>query len=190
MSDKSQMPHLVCSDSQEITVDGHLTIGRLPECSVQLKSSNVSRRHALLKVVNQQVVLSDLNSSNGTWLNDQKIISPTELHDGDRLRISKTVFVFKGAVRSVQTKPPPAQPHPAPKERPKTAIWQTDVSMTLVRSDNGAEFGLNHSIGIGRDETNDLVLKGDDSASNSHAKIELVERQLVISDLNSRLCRV
>jgi putative serine protease PepD len=111
MNNLSQRPRLVRSDGQEIAVNGQLTIGRLPECSVQLvEDIGVSRRHALLKVVNQRVILSDLNSSNGTWLNDQKIIAPTELHDGDRLRISKTEFVFKAAVVSVQTEPPPVQP--------------------------------------------------------------------------------
>jgi putative serine protease PepD len=212
MSDSSQLPRLICSDGKEILVTGQLIFGRSPECSVHLDDNSVSRQHTKLELVEQRVMLSDLGSRNGTWLNDQKITTPMELHNGDRLRISKTIYIFKAAAVPVQTVVPPIQ-NPAPvltvklqaqapaapvqaveppaevpasERTPKTVYWQTGVPMTLVRSDNGAEFGLNRSINIGRDESNDLALKDDTSASSSHARIELVGEQVVIADLKSR----
>jgi len=96
MDESSQTPRLVCADGHEIMVIGQLTIGRSPECQVQLEDSGVSRRHAMIEVVNQRVMLSDLGSSNGTSLNDQQITAPAELRDGDRLHISKNIIRTQG----------------------------------------------------------------------------------------------
>jgi len=66
-----------------------------------------------------------------------------------------------------------------------TVVWQTAEPLTLVRGD-GAEFGLNRSMIVGRGEDNDLVLTGDTSASQRHSKIDLVAGQAIITDLSSR----
>ena len=183
MSESSNLPRLVRSDGQEIALIGQLTIGRSSECSLHIEDDRASRQHARVEVVGQRVMLSDLDSRNGTWLNDQKITAPAELHDDDRIRIGRTIFTFKAAIA-----PPPdesVQPPVIPGESGKTMSWLTAEPMTLVRGNDGAEFGLNRSMRIGRDETNELVLKADTSASQFHARIELLEGKVTISDLNS-----
>ena len=64
-----------------------LLVGRAPECDVQLVEEGVSRRHAELTRAGDQWLLNDLHSTNGTWLNDQRVQGATALRDGDRIRI-------------------------------------------------------------------------------------------------------
>lgn len=53
----------------------------------------VSRRHAKLKVNDGEITLIDLNSSNGTFLNGQRLVpnQPRVLHNGDEVRVGKLV---------------------------------------------------------------------------------------------------
>jgi pSer/pThr/pTyr-binding forkhead associated (FHA) protein len=70
-----------------------LTIGRLVENSVQLDDSSVSSRHAELIEQNGEVVLRDLGSTNGTFLNGAQVTGEQPLKAGDE--------IFFGGVRSV-----------------------------------------------------------------------------------------
>lgn len=56
--------------------------------------AGVSRRHALLRRQNETIVLVDLNSANGTFLNGQRIVSnePRILRDGDEVRLGRLVL--------------------------------------------------------------------------------------------------
>jgi pSer/pThr/pTyr-binding forkhead associated (FHA) protein len=182
MSELSQAPRLMSSDGREIIITGVLTFGRSPECTVQLQDALVSRQHAGLELADQKVILTDLGSRNGTWVNKDRVTAPVELHNGDRIRIGKTVYIFKAAQG---TSVPQTAADGAPVGTAQTLYWQTGIPMTLVRSDTGAEFGLNRSISLGRDESNDLALKDDTSASGAHARIELVGGQAVVMDQKS-----
>lgn len=69
--------------------------GRHPECSFILKDRGVSGNHCKVELINQRdFVISDLNSSNGTYINSQKITSQT-LKPGDILTLGKTKLVFQ-----------------------------------------------------------------------------------------------
>ena len=70
-------------------------IGRTSD-QVQLTDDSASRRHAELKPENGSWILSDLHSSNGTYLNGQRIVTPTELKHGDQIRVGSTLLVFGG----------------------------------------------------------------------------------------------
>ncbi len=56
--------------------------------------AGVSRRHALLRRQNETIVLVDLNSANGTFLNGQRIVAnePRILRDGDEIRLGRLVL--------------------------------------------------------------------------------------------------
>jgi two-component system cell cycle response regulator len=71
-----------------------LTLGRSPECDVCLESPGVSRRHAELREEGKDVVLHDLDSSNGTHLNEVRITQPQVLKDGDLVRLGASVLKF------------------------------------------------------------------------------------------------
>lgn len=66
---------------------GSLLIGRLPECDVYLQDSLVSRMHARLSVQDGAIVLEDLHSSNGVYVNGLRIAHNVKLREGDRILI-------------------------------------------------------------------------------------------------------
>ncbi|MFM8633237.1 MAG: ATP-binding protein [Planctomycetia bacterium] len=74
-------------------VDGAISIGRESGKLLQLQDHEVSRRHAEIRRVGEAFVISDLKSSNGTYVNDRRI-ERAELAGGDRLQIGRTVMVY------------------------------------------------------------------------------------------------
>lgn len=88
-------PSLVLPDGRRVNMGATpLTIGRLPECSVVLDDPNASRRHAEMLHRNGQVVLVDLNSTNGTLVNGAAV-KETPLVDGDEVTVGATVLRFE-----------------------------------------------------------------------------------------------
>jgi len=76
--------------------EGDNTIGRTPECDVQIASERVSRRHARIVVDRGRATIEDLGSKNGTFVGGLPIDSPTELVDGDRITIGPAVLQYSG----------------------------------------------------------------------------------------------
>jgi pSer/pThr/pTyr-binding forkhead associated (FHA) protein len=74
-----------------ITKDEFL-IGRGSDCDLRLGSSEVSRHHCMLRLRGEKLTLTDLGSSNGTYINGLRVRSQAPLHHGDELRISSFVF--------------------------------------------------------------------------------------------------
>ncbi len=71
-----------------------VTIGRLPECDVVLADAGASRRHATIRAESGGHLLTDLGSTNGTFVNDEAI-GERWLEDGDRITIGSTVIEFR-----------------------------------------------------------------------------------------------
>jgi RND superfamily putative drug exporter len=67
-------------------------IGRDREAELWLYGADISRRHARIDYAREfnSFIITDLQSSNGIYLNGKRIDSPTILHDGDRLDIGST----------------------------------------------------------------------------------------------------
>jgi putative ABC transport system ATP-binding protein len=68
-------------------------IGRASECEVQLSSTGVSRKHALITREDNTYFIEDLGSTNGIFVNSQKV-QRTELKDGDRIVIHHFLLDF------------------------------------------------------------------------------------------------
>jgi pSer/pThr/pTyr-binding forkhead associated (FHA) protein len=71
-----------------------IRIGRAVENDIVIVSKRVSREHALVRREGRQVLLEDLNSANGTYLNDERVLGPAELQDGDKIAIGDVVFTY------------------------------------------------------------------------------------------------
>ena len=74
--------------------DGAL-LGRGDEADIVLEDSFASSRHARLAPHGDVIVLEDLGSTNGTYLNDEPLRGPQPLHPGDRIRIGDSDFTFE-----------------------------------------------------------------------------------------------
>jgi hypothetical protein len=70
-------------------------LGRGDQADIVLEDSFASSRHARLVPRGDVIVLEDLGSTNGTYLNDEPLRGPQPLHPGDRVRIGDTSFTFE-----------------------------------------------------------------------------------------------
>lgn len=68
-------------------------VGRSANCDLRLPERDqiFSRNHYRIEMHPPQCRIIDLQSRNGTYVNDVKIAKPTELHDGDSIRVGKTI---------------------------------------------------------------------------------------------------
>lgn len=69
------------------------TLGR-GDVEIQLEDPFASTRHARISREGPVVVIEDLGSTNGTYLNEQPLSGPQPLHDGDRIRIGDSEFSY------------------------------------------------------------------------------------------------
>ena len=69
-------------------------IGRSDECQIVLDSRDVSRQHAQIIHLRRQYVLEDLQSRNGTQVNDTRVSGPLLLSDCDKIEICARSFAF------------------------------------------------------------------------------------------------
>lgn len=71
-------------------------IGRNSDCDVPLDVAAVSRRHAAIVREQDNFFIEDLESRNGTFLNDERVVNRAPLRDGDSLLICGQTFRFHG----------------------------------------------------------------------------------------------
>ncbi len=69
-------------------------IGRGGGSDVVITDSYASMQHARIYLKGEQYWLEDMKSTNGTFLNEVRVIKPTVLTDGDRVRIGGVIFQF------------------------------------------------------------------------------------------------
>jgi hypothetical protein len=70
-------------------------LGRAEDADIRLSDEFSSSRHARLVPHGDALVLEDLGSTNGTYLNGEPVSGPQPLHDGDRIRIGDSEFTFE-----------------------------------------------------------------------------------------------
>jgi pSer/pThr/pTyr-binding forkhead associated (FHA) protein len=76
-------------------VGDELLIGRADKCRIVLDDAYVSQMHARIFARDDAVMVEDLGSTNGTYVNRSRISAPTELHRGDQVKIGKTVLEMR-----------------------------------------------------------------------------------------------
>ncbi len=85
-TDPTGREHLLSGES--------IVIGRALECDIVITSKRVSREHARVRREGWRTVLEDLGSTNGVFLNDELVLAPADLRDGDRVQIGDVVLIF------------------------------------------------------------------------------------------------
>jgi pSer/pThr/pTyr-binding forkhead associated (FHA) protein len=120
---------------REIKAAPPITIGRHRENTVALSVINASRRHATLTLEGGQIILTDQNSGNGTFLNGQRVqrapVGPNDAVEigGVRLAVTLAAAPAIGAAPAARPTPPAARPAPPARVLPPPA------EATLVFSD-------------------------------------------------------
>jgi predicted component of type VI protein secretion system len=99
--------------------DGVTTAGRQEDCQLRIRSSQVSRKHCQLFEKHGMLLVKDLGSSNGTFVNGKKIEGQRVMEPGDELGIGPIVFRIE---RIGQAAPAKAAVAPGGKKPSDTAI--------------------------------------------------------------------
>jgi pSer/pThr/pTyr-binding forkhead associated (FHA) protein len=76
-------------------LDGEIVLGRGDRAEIRLEDPFASARHARIYEQGNILVVEDLGSTNGTYLNEELLETPRPLHPGDRLRIGDSEFAFE-----------------------------------------------------------------------------------------------
>lgn len=77
-----------------MTIGDELSIGRAAACTLTLDDTYVSQLHASIVWRDRQYLATDTGSTNGTFVNRERITSPVVLRTGDRVQIGSTVLEF------------------------------------------------------------------------------------------------
>ena len=88
-------PYLRDSSKQEHFLEQTITrIGRAVENEIVIVSKRASREHAHIRRDGRRTFLDDLGSTNGTFLNAERVLGSMQLRDGDQISIGEVTFTF------------------------------------------------------------------------------------------------
>jgi pSer/pThr/pTyr-binding forkhead associated (FHA) protein len=76
----------------QLPLEGGVLIGRSSDCQLLLEDDYVSTRHARITLAGASYQVEDLGSTNGTFINNQRLTQPTPFGPGDTLRIGRTLM--------------------------------------------------------------------------------------------------
>lgn len=96
-------------NGQQWIIEGTLVIGRDAECDIVIPDRQVSRQHARITKSINGVILEDLGSKNGTFLNNQALSEPVKLIEADEIAIALTqtfLFLSSDATMPLSDLPP------------------------------------------------------------------------------------
>ena len=122
--------------AQSVIVDRDMLVGRHQDADVVLQAADVSRRHAGLSLKDNALWVQDLNSSNGTFVNDVRIAVETEVKNGDSLSFASVQYTAQVAVVEV------VQPIVAEEviiEPEKEAVPEVVVEPEIIKSEKVIE---------------------------------------------------
>jgi pSer/pThr/pTyr-binding forkhead associated (FHA) protein len=81
--------------ARTVKLGASMTVGRAPECELRLDDTYASQQHARLFAKNNAWFVEDLGSTNGTFVNDQKLAAPAMLQPGDKVRVGQTFLELR-----------------------------------------------------------------------------------------------
>lgn len=166
------------ADSVPLVAPGQ-TIGRTPVNDIVIDEDGVNGFHADLKVEGDRVILSDVNTEAGTWLNGERLSGPVDLKAGD-------VISIQGAELEVVEAPDGEESKTLVLSG--TALLEMGAGGWALVADSGPEKGqiipVKDKIVIGRALECDLSIL-EPGLSRRHAELALVGDELVLTDLES-----
>ena len=70
-------------------------LGRGTDCDLRLNDNEVSRHHCMFRLQNEDILIMDLGSSNGTFVNELRVRSQTSVKEGDQVKVGPFRFVLE-----------------------------------------------------------------------------------------------
>ena len=111
----------LAGNKYQISPDEEIILGRSEDCSIHIPDSEISRQHASLTLHNAGIWVQDAGSRNGVFINEKRIVRPTELRPGGRLRMGNHSFVLE--ISEVASDDPSViRPTPAVSSNKKSAV--------------------------------------------------------------------
>jgi ABC-2 type transport system ATP-binding protein len=173
---------------REFSVTTTTVVGRDPSADVVIPDAEVSTRHASFAPVDGGITVEDLGSTNGTFVNGQRVTAAQPVQAGDRIQLGNTVIEVRGPVAPAEALPAEADPAEAApaKAAPDRHIPALPVLEFVAGQQAGTEMPVGAPFVIGRDPgVADLVLDQDTEISRRHATFTPAGAGLVVQDLGS-----
>ena len=128
---------------QEIGIDRDMVVGRHQSADIVLQAAEISRKHAAFLLKDQALWVQDLNSSNGSFVNDLRIEHETLLKEGDIVQFASLKFSVLAPAQEivavtigsaeVEAEPVLAQPEVIPAtEQPSEAVAVSETEAAQV----------------------------------------------------------
>ncbi len=139
-------------------VAAETVVGRHPECTFQINSNMVSRKHAKVVKSGDKFLVEDLGSGNGTFVNGKKIEGPTVLSHDDRIKLGPILLRFETPEGAAAPKPAPRPVQPA-------------ADVPAPTSDAASDGPMNVDVSDGDDDTSTIM--GTADRSSAFGKLEV-----------------
>ena len=140
----------------ELTADETM-LGRDPKCTLEIKSGMVSRRHARVLKRDDEYIVEDMGSGNGTFVNGSKLAGPKSIKHGDRIKLGPVLLRFENS-SGVAASPAatPARPSSRFSGAGATAMFNVDLD-----NDDDSSLMTGQATGFGKlDVKPEAKLKG------------------------------
>lgn len=111
---------------------GTMTIGRQQDCDISLPGDEISRHHARVQVLPDGVMVEDMGSANGTFINDKRVHSGV-LKPGEELRLDTVRFLLMSpGMESIKPTVAPAPAAAPAKSGPGAGVWIAIAVVVIV----------------------------------------------------------
>jgi pSer/pThr/pTyr-binding forkhead associated (FHA) protein len=132
------------------------TIGRVPDNNFPIAVASVSSHHAEILLRGNDVVVKDLNSTNGTFINGQQVTGEAPLKPGQVLRLGQVEIRLEIPGMPVPAAAPatPAPAPVAPMKRPAASTMVINKGVSLEQLEQGPQSGFDTSKGGFTKKTN------------------------------------
>ena len=92
---KAKLIDMCGGHAREILINQEdFLLGRGEDCDLALHDAEVSRHHCIVRIRGGEAVVSDLGSSNGTYVNKHRIVSQATVRTGDELKLGTFRFLI------------------------------------------------------------------------------------------------
>ena len=131
-------------ENNNIIINKKMTIGRDSSCDICLTLDYLSRQHVSLDPINGKLFIEDLNSSNGTFVNGEKI-SRIELQPGDKIKLDVLTFEVRGPSNKSASDPNQTIIRTIPNSQASTAKTAKTKPDTAKTSDTSPKSSKNQN---------------------------------------------